>query len=114
MMDKINRKMAKKLEERLTQQYPDYEGLITIDLTEFNKVSEKTFGAIGFDIYLSEMQRFKFIVDRVTQFFKDELTFTESHALDVTTDVRYITLWSEAGICVSGFARFTPRNLPIV
>lgn len=111
MMDKINKDMAERLKERLTQQYPDYEGLISIELTEFTKVSEKTFGAIGFDIYLSEMKRFKFIVDRITQFFKDELTFIESHALDVTADVRYITLWSEAGICVSGFARFTPRNI---
>jgi len=111
MMDNVTKTMANRLVEQLTQQYPDYEGLISIELTEYTKVSEKTFGAIGFDIYLSEMKRFKFVTNRITQFFKDELSFIESHAMDVTGDIRYITLWSKAGICVSGFVRFTPHSL---
>lgn len=111
MMDKITKKMTEELKERLTREYPDYEGLISIDLTEFNKVSEKTYGAIGFDIFLTEVRKFKLIADRITQFFKDELTFIESHAIDVRTDIRYITSWSDSGICVSGVALFTPRNI---
>ena len=111
-MMKVDASMEDQLVDHLTKRFPEYEGILKIDLVEFTTISTLTFGSIGFDMYISDMNKFKLNTHEITKFVKSQCSFSEAELLNISTNVRSIAPWSlDRGILVSGFVLLTPHTL---